>query len=53
LPVFNIDASQQSGGGERPRNVRAAKQRLELVPLQLIEMHSVPLAAGAELQDIE
>src|SRR5262249_12177939 len=37
--------------GERPRS-RAAKQRDELAPLQVIELHSVP-ASQAGLQDIE
>jgi len=28
--------------GERPRRCRAAEQRYELAPFQLIELHSVP-----------
>jgi hypothetical protein len=36
---------------ERPRR-RAAEQRYELAPFQLIELHSGPLPARAELQDI-
>src|SRR5215831_4951439 len=32
---------------ERPRDSRAAEQRDELAPVQLIELHSVPLSARA------
>ena len=37
---------------ERPCCRRAAEQRDEVAPFQLIELHSGPLPARAELQDI-
>jgi hypothetical protein len=37
----------------RGRNRRAAEQRDEVAPPQLIRLHSVPLPARAELQDTE
>jgi hypothetical protein len=37
---------------KRPSNRRAAEQRDELAPVQLIELHSVP-PARAGLEDIE
>jgi hypothetical protein len=36
-----------------PSSRRAAEKRDELAPFQLIELHSVPCAAGAELEDTE
>jgi hypothetical protein len=38
---------------ERPRRRRAAEQRDEFASFQLIELHSVPCAARAELEDTE
>ena len=38
---------------ERQRRRRAAEQRDELAPFQLIELHSVPCQARAGLQDID
>src|SRR5438128_295912 len=38
--------------GERPRGGRAAEQRNELPPLQLVGLHSVPASQGRR-QDIE
>jgi hypothetical protein len=38
---------------ERPRDRRAAQQRDEVATFQLIEWHSMPLPARAELQDTE
>jgi hypothetical protein len=37
----------------RPHHRRAAEERDEIAPSQLIEEHSVPSQAGAGLQDIE
>jgi hypothetical protein len=38
---------------ERPRGRRAAEQRDELASFQLIDLHSVPCASRAELEDTE
>jgi len=51
-PRHDIPPNCRSRDG-RPRGRPAAEQRDELASFQLIELHSVPCAARAELEDTE